>query len=79
MVGRVTDCRMYREKRGTGMGTNDTFEIFKDAAGQYRWQLKASNGEIVATSEAYVSRQDAVASAHKLHEWASNTPVKNVT
>lgn len=29
------------------------FEIFTDKSKQYRFRLKASNGEIIATSEAY--------------------------
>jgi uncharacterized protein YegP (UPF0339 family) len=32
------------------------FEIHKDAAGKFRWRLKAPNGEIIATSEAYSSK-----------------------
>jgi hypothetical protein len=33
------------------------FEIFKDKAGKYRFHLKASNGEIIAVSEAYETKQ----------------------
>jgi len=29
------------------------FEIYKDSAGKFRWRLRAANGEIIATSEAY--------------------------
>ena len=32
------------------------FEIYSDAAGKCRWRLKAPNGEIIATSEAYESQ-----------------------
>jgi len=32
------------------------FEIYKDAAGKFRWRLKAPNGEIIAMSEAYESK-----------------------
>jgi uncharacterized protein len=32
------------------------FEITKDKAGKFRFRLKAANGEIIATSEAYESR-----------------------
>jgi len=33
------------------------FEIYKDAAGKFRWRLKAPNGQIIASSgEAYESR-----------------------
>jgi uncharacterized protein YegP (UPF0339 family) len=31
------------------------FEMYTDAAGKCRWRLKAANGEIIATSEAYES------------------------
>lgn len=30
------------------------FEIFADESGTWRWRLKGGNGEIMATSEAYV-------------------------
>ena len=33
------------------------FEIYKDNAGEYRFRLKASNGEIIAVSEGYESKQ----------------------
>lgn len=29
------------------------FEIYKDTAGKFRFRLRAENGEIVATGEAY--------------------------
>ena len=35
------------------------FELFQDSAGKYRFRLKAGNGEIVATGEAYESRSAA--------------------
>ncbi len=33
--------------------TNPKFEIFKDVKGEFRFRLKARNGEIVASSEGY--------------------------
>ncbi len=33
------------------------FEIFKDKNGKFRFRLKAANGEIIATSEAYETQQ----------------------
>ncbi len=35
------------------------FEVFKDADGQYCFQLKAANGEVVADSQGYRSLSDA--------------------
>jgi len=32
------------------------FETYKDKTGQYRFRLKAANGEIIAVSEAYSSK-----------------------
>lgn len=36
------------------------FELYRDGSGQYRWRLKAGNGEIIASGEAYRNRQDAI-------------------
>ena len=35
------------------------FELYTDKAGKYRFRLKAGNGEIIATSEAYESMASA--------------------
>jgi len=32
------------------------FEIYKGSAGKFRWRLKAPNGEIIAVSEAYETK-----------------------
>jgi len=36
------------------------FEWYKDAKGKFRFRLKAANGEIIATSEAYASKDGCV-------------------
>ena len=33
------------------------FEIFKDKAGEFRFRLKAANGEIIAAGEGYTSKE----------------------
>jgi len=38
------------------MSAMPKFEIYKDASGKFRWRLKAPNGEIIASSEAYESK-----------------------
>lgn len=35
---------------------NPKFEIYKDKAGEFRFRLKARNGEIIAASEGYVKK-----------------------
>lgn len=41
--------------------TASKFEVYPDRAGKFRFRLKAGNGEIVASSEAYETK----AAAHK--------------
>ncbi len=36
--------------------TNPKFEMYVDKAGEYRFRLKARNGEVIATSEGYVAK-----------------------
>lgn len=35
------------------------FELFADAAEKFRWRLKAGNGEVIAQSQAYTSKDAA--------------------
>jgi len=35
------------------------FEIYKDSAGGFRFRLKSGNGEVIASSESYVSKASA--------------------
>jgi uncharacterized protein YegP (UPF0339 family) len=40
-------------------GENDTFEVYKDKRGEFRWRRKAPNGQIVgASSEGYSKKSD---------------------
>jgi len=32
------------------------FEVYRDKAGEYRFRLKAGNGQVIATSEGYKSK-----------------------
>ena len=43
--------RHYREKRMTGK-----FEVYHDKAGEYRFQLKAANGQNILASEGYKAK-----------------------
>ena len=36
--------------------TNLKFELYKDKAGEYRFRLKARNGQIIAASEGYTAK-----------------------
>lgn len=36
------------------------FEIYTDSRGEYRFRLKAANGEVVATGESYATKAGAL-------------------
>lgn len=43
-----------------------TVHVYRDAAGQFRWRVRAGNGEVVAHGEAYTRMYDAVSGAYDL-------------
>ena len=44
------------DQTAQGSATNPKFEIYKDKAGEFRFRLKASNGEIILASEGYKAK-----------------------
>lgn len=51
------------------------FEIYKDAAGNYRWRLKAANGEKIASSgESFSSRYSAERAAQNVIDACQGNP-----
>ena len=42
------------------------FEIFSDKGGEYRFRLKASNGQVVLSSESYKSKASAIKGAESV-------------
>lgn len=55
------------------------FVVYKDIAGYYRWYLQALNGEKVAASEAYASKQAAIDSAYRVKQIAYSANVVDST
>lgn len=51
------------------------FEIYEDARGEYRFRLKAGNGEIVATVEGYKTRAGAIRGTEAVTRAAAEAPV----
>jgi uncharacterized protein YegP (UPF0339 family) len=51
------------------------FEWYKDKAGKFRFRLKAANGEVIATSEAYSSKEGCV---NGIESVKKNAPVAKV-
>jgi len=51
------------------------FECYTDKSGKYRFRLKAANGEVIATSEAYNSKE---ACLNGIESVKKNAPVAEV-
>ncbi len=52
------------------------FETYADAGGSYRWRLKASNGQIVASSgESFDSHSNAKRAAENVKENAGGATI----
>ena len=54
------------------------FEVYKDKAGKYRFRLKAGNGEIVATGEAYESKASALNGCEAVQRAAAGATIVEV-
>lgn len=55
--------------------TNPKFEIYKDKAGEFRFRLKAINGEIIAASEGYVKKDSCKNGIESVRKNAPYAPV----
>ena len=57
----------------------ERFEIFKDAVGKFRFRLKAQNGEIIAESQGYDSKEGCQKGIASIKENASRAETKDLT
>jgi uncharacterized protein YegP (UPF0339 family) len=55
------------------------FELYKDAAGKFRFRLKASNGQVIATGEAYESRASALKGIESVRKNAGDAALDDQT
>ncbi|MCW3493532.1 YegP family protein [Microbacterium sp. SSM24] len=51
------------------------FELFTDKGGQWRFNLKASNGEVIASSEGYSSKSGALNGIESVKKHAADAEV----
>lgn len=56
-----------------------TFEIYQDSKGQYRFRLKARNGEVVATGESYTTKAGAMKGVSAVQRAAEGAAIKDTT
>ncbi|MDY1591874.1 MAG: YegP family protein [Methanofastidiosum sp.] len=51
------------------------FEVYKDAKKQFRFRLKAANGEIIATGEAYTTKKSCLNGIESIRK---NAPIAEI-
>ncbi|MFZ4893789.1 YegP family protein [Plantibacter sp. Mn2098] len=51
------------------------FEVFQDKSGQYRFNLKAANGEVIASSEGYVAKASALKGIESVRKNAADAEI----
>lgn len=56
------------------------FEVYKDTKGDFRWRMKAGNGEVIADSnEGYKSKESCMHGVELVKRDASDAPVDDKT
>ena len=55
------------------------FELYKDRKGQFRFRLKASNGQIIASGESYTTKRAAMNGINSIKKNAADAPVDDQT
>ena len=62
-------------QEGAPTVTNPKFEVYKDKAGEFRFRLKARNGEIIAVSEGYKAKDSCLNGIESVRKNAPDAPV----
>lgn len=60
---------------GYAVEKNPKFEIYTDKAGEFRFRLKATNGQIIATGEGYKTHVNCVKGIESVKKNAVDAPV----
>ena len=55
------------------------FELYKDRKGQFRFRLKASNGQIIASGESYTTKRAAMNGINSIKKNAADAAVDDQT
>jgi uncharacterized protein YegP (UPF0339 family) len=55
------------------------FEVYQDTASKYRFRLRASNGEIIATGEGYGSKAACMEGIESIKKNAKSAAVRDLT
>ncbi|WP_329069461.1 YegP family protein [Amycolatopsis sp. NBC_01480] len=55
------------------------FELYKDKSGEFRFRLKAGNGEIIATGESYPAKASAQKGVESVKRNAADAEIVDLT
>ena len=67
----------FRNTRGVPVAGK--FELYKDRRGQFRFRLKASNGQVIATGEAYTTKRAALNGINSIRKNAADAKLDDQT
>lgn len=68
-------ARFEREEIEHRAARHDVFEIFEDETGEFRFRLVTANGQILARSEGYATRELALAAIEALKTVAPDAEI----
>ncbi len=54
------------------------FEVYKDNGGKFRFRLKASNGQVIASSQGYASKESCLHGVESVRKNAAEAAVVEV-
>ena len=55
------------------------FEVYKDNAGKFRWRLRASNDEEIASGQGYESKEGCMKGVESVKKNASKAKIADMT
>ncbi len=79
ITNRSLQKKLGTRNEGGGKLAGERFEIFKDTVGKFRFRLRAQNGEIIAESQGYESKESCQKGIASVKENASKAETKDYT
>jgi uncharacterized protein YegP (UPF0339 family) len=61
------------------MPAEPKFEVYKDHAGKFRWRLRASNDEEIASGQGYESKESCMKGVESVKNNASKAKIVDMT
>src|SRR4051812_31265545 len=80
MIGSITHFTGTRASAAEGeKKSGASFEVYQDKAGEYRWRLRTTNSQVIATSGAgYKEKRSCLDGIESVKKNAGDAPVKEM-